>query len=80
MTALTIRQPDPADPWRTHAFDTAEPCPVCGEPLSPGRGWVIRSAGRWVRLRCGECASAFEREPARFVTPLPERPETADRS
>lgn len=53
------------DPWRDHSFETNEPCPVCGEPLNPGRGWVIRHGGRWVRLRCGECVTAFEQAPAR---------------
>lgn len=57
------------DPWHTHAFDTAEPCPVCGKELVPGRGWVVRYAGQWVRLRCGDCAQQFERKPARFVGP-----------
>lgn len=64
-----LDHPGPAfmDPWRNHSFDTADPCPVCGEALAPGRGWVIRYGGQWVRLRCGDCAQEFEREPARFV-------------
>ena len=55
------------DPWHNHAFDTAEPCPVCGQALTPGRGWVIRYAGQWVRLRCRECVQEFERSPGRFA-------------
>jgi hypothetical protein len=59
------------DPWRDHSFETDEPCPVCGEPLVPGRGWVIRHTGRWVRLRCGDCVAAYERAPDRYASGLP---------
>jgi len=59
-------EPPADDPWRTHRFETIGPCPVCGQPLRPGRGWVVRYRGQWVRLRCGDCAAAFDRDPGRY--------------
>lgn len=59
------------DPWRDRSFETSEPCPVCGQPLRPGRGWVIHYAGRWVRLRCGDCAATFETDPRRYAAGPP---------
>lgn len=49
----------------------ARAAPVCRQPARPGRGWVIRHAGRWVRLRCGDCAATFERDPARYAAGPP---------
>lgn len=66
-TGQPVHETTADDPWRTHRFETSEPCPVCGQPLRPGRGWVIRHRGRWVRLRCGDCATAFDRDPARYA-------------
>lgn len=67
----TARSAAADDPWRAGAFETSQPCPVCGEPLRPGRGWVFRYHGRWVRLRCGDCVAEFERDPARYLAEPP---------
>lgn len=47
--------------------DGAESCPVCGGPLSPEAGSLLRHRGAWVRFRCSDCAAEFERKPERYL-------------